>query len=148
MGAVAVARAKALDRRLRGPVPRPPFGGRFFWPGLLIVFGNGVAAAAIFGGALHAKSPGRAWLEAVAAEAAAVAIVTALPKRIFLVRVRRITLNFAMPVPLIGAYIAGPVFGVPAAIGFVFAGMAAVMYWTAHPRSVRHLVQRLKREGC
>ncbi len=144
---MASTRLRQVDRHFRGPLPRPPFGGRLFYPTLVIFFGNGIIAAAIYGDALHVKNRGTTWLGAIAAQVAAIVIVSALPKRIFLVRARRLTLNFALVVPPVGAYITAPIFGVTPAIGFVVAGVAAVMFWTVHPSSVRHLVRRLEREG-
>jgi hypothetical protein len=146
MSAMPVRRVEALERRLRGPVPRPPFGGRLFYPALLLLFGNGIAAAAIYGGNLHAKTTAAAWFQVIIGEVLGIVAVTLLPRRIFLVRVRRLTLNFAMAVPLLGGYLGAAVAGVFPALGIVFGGIAAVMFWTVHPSSVRHLVRRVERE--
>jgi hypothetical protein len=129
------------------PIRLPRRGGRFLFPGVFLLFGNGIAAAAIYGKTLRPRSTGTAWLETLIGEVAAILLVSLIPKRSFFVRVRGRTMNVAFAVALLGGYVVAASAGAFAAVGFTFGGIAAVAYWTAQPRTIRHLVARLQREG-
>jgi len=114
---------------------------------LFLLFGNGLAAAAIYGKTLHPRSTGTAWLETAIGELAAILLVSLMPKRAFFVRLRGRTMNLAFAMALLAGYIVAASAGAFAAVGFIFGGIASVIYWTGHPRTIRHLVARLQREG-